>query len=104
MKKFKSADPYEVNQHCDHITILYADGEEGSTKGGDCWGMRNTHCLSMPICDISLVPPEYIALFDKESNGYKCTYIYEEYDVTRTIVNEYRDMLQSYLNKRKDIL
>jgi len=104
MKKFISCDPTKVNQHCDHITILFADGEVNSTKGGDCWGMRNQHCLSMPICDMSMVPPEYIDLFDKESNGYTCAYIYRPYEETDKLTKEYRDMLSTYLDKRKEIV
>ena len=104
MKKFVSCNPTKVNQHCDHVTILFADGEENSTKGGECWMMRSMLCLQMPVCAIDMVPPEYVDLFDKEYNGYKCTYIYEGYVETEHIVKEYRDMLQAYLEKRKDIL
>ena len=104
MKKFISIDPTKVKEHCDHITILFADGEENSTKGGDCWGMRSMHCLSMPVCGVEMVPPEYSALFDKEYNGYKCAYIYEEYEDTKRIVKEYRDMLELYLANRKEIV
>jgi len=104
MERFISCDPTNIDQHCDMITILFADGEENSTKGGDCWMMRSMHCLSMPICDMSMVPPEYVELFDKEYNGFKCAFIYEEYEETKRIVKEYRDMLACYLEKRKEIL
>ena len=104
MKKFISIDPTKVKEHCDHVTILFADGEENSTKGGDCWGMRSMHCLAMPVCDMTMVPPEYMELFDKEYNGFKCAYIYEDYEKTKDIVKEYRDMLELYLFNRKEIV
>lgn len=97
MKKFISIDPTVVKNHCDHVRILFSDGEVSSTKGGDCWGMRNLHCFSLAICDITQVPQELTNLFDKEYNGYPCAYLYDTYENENAICEEYRDLLTSKL-------
>lgn len=88
MQNFIS-DKVQENLNCNHVFILYHDGEIAMTKGGSCFLARSMFQRYSPVT-YETVPVQLIDLFDNELSGFKCMY---SNDITKEML-EYRELLE----------
>ena len=88
------SDKVEENDNCEHVFILFEDGEVLMTKGGSCFLQRSLFDTKVQLIS-GKAPNELQELFDKKHSGYHCSFFQDDDDLR---IEEYRMLLSSTLN------